>query len=38
MIFGRIEERSETPVPPGKQSSTTAARTPRPGFPNSTPE
>jgi len=38
MIFGRIEERPEIPIPPGKQTSTTAARSPRPGFPNSTPE
>jgi uncharacterized protein YacL len=38
MIFGRLEERPETPIPSGKQSSTTAARTPRPGFPNTTPE
>jgi uncharacterized protein YacL len=38
MIFGRIEERPETPIPPGKQTSTTASRSPRPGFPNTTPE
>jgi hypothetical protein len=36
MIFGRLEERTETPVPPGKPSA--AARTTRPGFPNTTSE
>jgi uncharacterized protein YacL len=38
MIFGRLDDHnSETPIPPGKQSST-AVRSSRPGFPNSTPE
>jgi len=36
MIFGRLEERPETPIPPGKQSA--AARTARPGFPSTTSE
>ena len=31
MIFGRLDEHSETPIPPGKQASA-AARTVRPGF------
>jgi uncharacterized protein YacL len=34
MIFGRLDEHSETPIPPGKQASA-AARTVRPGFPES---
>jgi len=34
MIFGRLDVPSETPIPPGKQAST-AARTMRPGFPES---
>jgi len=38
MIFGRIEERPETPIPPGKQSSAAAGRSSRPGFPNTTSE
>jgi uncharacterized protein YacL len=38
MIFGRLEERSETPIPPGKQSSAAAVRTPRPTFPKTPPE
>jgi uncharacterized protein YacL len=37
MIFGRLEERSETPIPPGKQSSA-PVRTPRPTFPETPPE
>jgi uncharacterized protein YacL len=36
MIFGRLEERPETPIPPSKQSA--AARTTRPGFPTTTSE
>jgi hypothetical protein len=35
MIFGRLDEHStETPIPPGKQSSA-AARASRPNFPES---
>jgi len=35
MIFGRLDEHTaETPIPPGKQASA-AARTVRPGFPES---
>jgi len=34
MIFGRLDEHSETPIPPGKQAST-AVRTARPSFPES---
>jgi uncharacterized protein YacL len=37
MIFGRLEERSETPIPPGKQSSAPVC-TPRPTFPETPPE
>jgi uncharacterized protein YacL len=38
MIFGRIEERPETPIPPGKQSAAAVPRSSRPGFPNTTSE
>ncbi len=38
MIFGRLDEHtSETPIPPGKQASS-AARTSRPGFPDTSSE